>query len=504
MQMDLDMQKIGNTNFRNNYLTERAEEQRSKLAQIKSSLQHLSQNIDAIQTTYNSISISPPILYSNRIFIKNVRLIDKLTKLLKKINIDSDYETLILNDKILIKCENNLICALIGFQQLHDQRISGLHSMKSIEFQHILQSEYNFIGKVYNAVDALSYNLMENCFGKKWIRKTHYTPVSLFGLNYAMLPLEYALLPPLKGSLELRFEITGPGSLIIIPYYDCFRARFWPSLAHEVGHIAVALAKDHFPLLYMRKEAEIYYLKKIFSNNTDDSLLSIYIWNNKSLNYYISMQLGEIISDIVSAYICGPASFFSASTLLQLSNWSLADDFFVSILQNNHPPIEIRLTAMLKTLELLEIPSCNLTFAEVAEGTQKSLKNIKSINQNGSETPFGKQIYSYNEEIAKFAEKVVLDLRNEKLVPFNGEKWIEINESIKKTGSLDGLKPIELINIAWAARFKKTKCDCTMDNEHMPHTNKIFEKRQGEKKLFETLVHCMYSYYEKEVVNKFK
>jgi hypothetical protein len=474
------------------YITERLEEQRSKLAQIRSSFLHLNQNIITFETAYSSSDLSTPILYSEQVFAKILDNIDGLNLLLREVNVSSNYKTLVLYDQIMSSGINKLTDALTEFLHLQDQRISGLHTSKLVDFQPNLQSEYSFIGKVYNAVDALSYDLMESCVGENWIKKNQYVPISLFGKNYSMLPLEYALVPKFVDGSLLPYKITGPGSLITIPYYDCFRARFWPSLAHEVGHIIMVLARAGYlePQFFNdRIMAEKKRLNKM--------LLHDLIEREKAIaDEIINWHLAEFVSDIISVYICGPASFFSASELLSLS-LRTQKNFFDSILSSRHPPIEIRLDVMKSVLELLKMPYYFYNFNRIAEGTQRSLNNVTYTNKKKVRTSFEKRISDYDEEIKIFAQNLVFILKNSKFKPFNGERWEVIKNEINERGSLSNLSPIDLMNVAWAVRIEKDISDALQLD-----INQIYNKREHEEKFFETLVHHMYKYYELKLVKK--
>jgi hypothetical protein len=114
---------------------------------------------------------------------------------------------------------NSILIELIRLQSVFAQRTAGLGCMNPMGFQPFQGIEYSAMAKAYNAVDALTFELVERILGAEWIREEKYSPICLFELEYAI----------------------NTGSFIIsVPYYDSYRSRFWPALAHETGHILVA------------------------------------------------------------------------------------------------------------------------------------------------------------------------------------------------------------------------------------------------------------------------
>ena len=314
------------------YITRRFEEQRSKLAQIKSSFHHLTQNIEAIQ--YSFIS-PPPILYSEIVFNEYESRIKKLEMEFKKLDESNDYEELVRLNKYLSGSISDLVEILLCFQHLNDQRISGLNTLKTLEYQPNQQSEYGSIGKVYNSVDALCYELTKKCFGEEWILSRQYVPLSVFGQVYSMRPLTK----------------NGAGSLITVPYQDCFRARFWPILAHEIAHAKVALAKKLWEPLFECIMNEVDGLDLVLFSDITDKTES-----KKIADYLIIPELTELVSDIIAAYICGPAYLFASSISLSFLARDWSSCFYDAVRKSQHPPIEVRLAAMQEVLERLNVP----------------------------------------------------------------------------------------------------------------------------------------------------
>jgi len=476
---------MSNADFGKIFILKRIEEQRSRLALIKSTFLHLAQNLKTIQRACVSKKLIPPILYSDLVFREFAERIDQLEINLERISINSDYGTIARQHRSLSSSIRGLMDTLARFQQLHDQRISGLHALKTIEYQPTLQSEYSLIGKVYNAVDALSYELMENCFGEKWIKEKQYVPLSLFGLEYSMLPLSE----------------TGPSCLITVPYYDCFRARFWPGLAHEVAHTMV---ESNGPLLKCMKY-ELYDLVDVLVYEFKDQEDA-----QRTVENYIYPQIVEVVCDIVSTYLCGPASLFSGSTMLNFSSRLGYHTFYDAIRYSTHPPIEVRMTAMRKVLDLLNVSSSYSSSEIILNGFQTFLEGKNIVPQDQIQEFIGGYseesflfdhtnlpglIFDYKKAIELFTSSVVGVLKDSNLVPFNGEKWKDVTNTIKH-GSLNGLNPIQLMNVAWVVRLEKIVGDSNLEKKP------FLDKRKSEMKLFEMLVHNMYRYYEREVVPK--
>jgi len=102
-------------------------------------------------------------------------------------------------------------------------------------------------------------------------------------------------------------------------------------------------------------------------------------------------------------------------------------------------------------------------------------------------------VFDYNNSIELFVDNVIGVLRDGNQIPFDGRKWGSVTDAVQ-TGSLEGLNPIQLMNVAWMVRLGKDVSDIDLEK------NRFLGKRMSEIKLFETLVHHMYGYYEREVV----
>jgi hypothetical protein len=477
------------------FFKERFEYQRSTLSQIRSTFMHLDQNVRMIQKNYEDVC--PPILYSDS-FCENVlHLIKDAEDDLKCVNITSDhasdYGSLVIEHRNISDQINVLMTILTSFQRLHDQRISGLHFSGIIEYQPALQSEYSLFTKIYNAVDALSYQLMKSCFGQDWIRKEQYVPLSLFDQEYAIL----------------RLSGSEPGSLVTIPYYDCFRTSFWPGLAHEVAHIMVTMVtniEDYNPLLLDCMKA------------WSDALLFTLFTQREIKNYpkiekIITKQISELTSDIIATYICGPASLFSASTMLPFSGRWGHGTFYESVRSTSHPPIEVRVAAMQRILEDSGLPLLYPLFNEMSEGVNCVLTNKNYLPQDVIDERMGGyteqscdfdmkklpiKMHEYREEATFFAEDLMKILDDSGLKPFTDDEWSEVTDTLTKREPFDGLNPIQLTNLVWAVRLRKG-----MDNRNLP-IRQFFDKNMNEQKLFEITVNHMYTYYESVVVPEVK
>jgi len=468
------------------YILKRVEEMRSRLAQIKSSVQHIGCDFRNICQSHSLRRTTPPILYPKKFLTNFMQLIDIVEQDIRTMEIDGgDFGRI---SRKLNKIDGNLgfiLHLLTSLQSLHDQRISGLHTLTTIEFQPTLQSEYSLINKVYNAVDALSYELMWNIFGEEQVMKMKYVPLSSFGEAYTMLS-------PLR---------SIPGSLITIPYHDCFRARFWSGVAHEVAHSMTAHCKILNEPLYECASNELGALMDILFFNVKSSSLE------KQVNamHYASYQIDELTSDIISAYVCGPSSLFSAISMIGFPGRRRAT-FFESLQETSHPPIEVRANGMLSILKELDIPSIFPNLNEIMDGASLFLnsKNIISLDPDEDElygeeafeidkTHFLPVIDDYNQMAVDFAIEIKKTLDG-KMKPFDKSSWAESIKAIN-AGSLDKLSPIQLMNAAWLFRLNRNLDDSTLP-VHM-----YLDNRKAESKFFETLVHQMYQFYSDKVVN---
>jgi hypothetical protein len=440
----------------------RIEELRSRLAQIETSLLHIDINIRQIYESYDAKKITPPILYPRILFEEVRNWIDSMKLGINEID-PSNYREISKKLEGLSTDMKYAMDFLSNLQYLHDQRVSGLHNLKTIEYQPTLQSEYSMLNKVYNAVDALSYELTCNIFGNERVNEMKYIPVSLFSGSYAT---------------QYFTRTTTPSSIITIPYYDCFRARFWTGLAHEIAHswIALSLQENKSLAKYIDKEANK--LRKILFSDVSDPVMK-YV-----LKYNLSLQLVELVSDFISAYVCGPASIFAAFTMLNVTSQVDANAINNILRESTHPPIEIRISGMQKILELLNLPSSYQHLDDAVSGAKLFLYGRHILEEN-----FSSQIFDYREEVDIFASKIEATLRRKKMVPFDNEKWNAVIDSIED-GAMDSLTPIQLMNAIWFRRLEKNVCDCNLDIED------FLCKRRDEKKLFEMTVHHMYRYYE--------
>lgn len=104
-------------------------------------------------------------------------------------------------------------------------------------------------------------------------------------------------------------------------------------------------------------------------------------------------------------------------------------------------------------------------------------------------------ILDYDEIAKRLVDNVLDVLKEGKQVSFKLYKWNGITNAIDNR-TLDKLSPIQLTNIVWFVRHKKNMADINLDKK------RLFKKRTTEKKIFETLIHHMYKYYETEVVPK--
>jgi len=205
------------------YSKERIEELRSRISLLECSLLTLKQDFWTNFDLYLDKGQTPPYIFPLSTFQNlNSFLVD-----LKTIceHVDPDFiPATIAKCVFLDRCTSDVLRELIKLQNVLAQRICSLGTMKLVEYQQILQIEYGTINKAYNAVDALSFELVERTLGSDWILNYGYAPISLFDSR--------------------GYEINIYSNVVSVPYYDSFRARFWPALAHETAHILVSILAE--------------------------------------------------------------------------------------------------------------------------------------------------------------------------------------------------------------------------------------------------------------------
>ena len=439
-------------------LKERAEEIRSRVSVLNHTLVDLEKDFYAVFDRYYSQAIPPPFLFPVATFRRLGRYNERIITELQSFNSDGN----IFNVSSKLNQWNGethgLLCEINRLQNVLSQRTSGIGKAKIFERQAVCEVEYGNLSKAYTAVDVFTLELVKRTFGSDWIRENRYVPISLFD--------------------DRGYMINLYSYVISIPYYDNFRSRFWPILAHEVGHILVrAQAIKRGPLGEVMLAGQEWLISEL--------RLSL---------YNASLQIAELTSDIISAYIC-PTSFLvglecnSMVLPLETQRGLVVDYRF----QHSHPPADSRLTAMEKVLELQGLFDCDERLAEI----NRSAKVFFS-RKNLTLDPTSFDLIEDYDNFAKEYSELVLDyLPQIGVQGFDRNDW-ETGMHLFTNPKEESPSPIHTLVLVWQKRLNKTKKEDRVDFEA------FCRNRQDETKTFEFAVEQMYKYYESRIVPKLK
>jgi hypothetical protein len=444
------------------YSRERIEELRSRISLLSCSLEMIRQDYWAIFHTFFIQNKTPPFVYPRSAFERLNSLIEDLETISEHVNPDALPDT-VYRCFVLDVETTRVLDELARLQNVLAQRISSLGTMKLLEFQEILQIEYGIISKAYNAVDALTFELVEKILGPSWITDNSYTPISLFD--------------------SIGYAIDLYSNIISVPYYDSFRARFWPALAHEVAHILVnILAAQEGPFRAAMLDGV-------------SRLLEIleYRFDSPEGREIASLQLTELTCDVIAAYAC-PASVLSACAILSLpfeeedAEGALKEAFK----ELSHPPSDVRIALMRKVLEKTGILEADSNIVNFLDGVAAFMagKNFSLL------TPSSHEFINEYSEFAKNYSQEVVDLLPEVGVhAFKKDNWSVVRDAFEHPSETK-LSPIELICLDWIKRMKTTKNDGHLSLQD------FFRKRKNETKIYEQMVNSMYDYYERSIAMK--
>ncbi len=148
------------------YKNERAENLRSKIMVLKSSIELLEFNFKSTYEKYLSKELLPPFLFPEMTFR---RLKSRITHL--KYLIESTITELpigFLEAEFLSKIDiklNRIMDSATKLQELLVQRTAGIEAFDNVDYHVNFQIEYSGLTKVFNAVDALVYELVKRSMG---------------------------------------------------------------------------------------------------------------------------------------------------------------------------------------------------------------------------------------------------------------------------------------------------------------------------------------------------
>lgn len=459
LPFELEIMSFGNV-----FVRERIEELRSRLSLMESTLSTTEQDFWIRFSSAMRGSICPQILYPPSTFKRLRDFVSKIKSALDLINPDGPVESVLGPLNILHSKLVTILVEVVRLQNVLSQRISGTGIDKILEFQPTSQLEFCILSKAYDAVDALTFELVKRTLGDQWIDEHNYVPISLFDYRGYMINL-YSF-------------------IISVPYYDSFRSRFWPSLAHEVGHIFTFNYTDQAsPLLeiFLRKESEM------------EELLG-YAPKDPNAREHALNQLHELSSDILATYVC-PTSFASAASLIPIpfeaknaAKGALAN--FVKY--TDHPPLDSRLVLMKNVLEATGGLRCDPDFSGYIE---EIMMFMETKNMFGLSEESYQFIEKYNEFAITFSNEIIDTLPSMGVKPFNGLEWKTVLNGIS-TANWDNLSPVQLLTLAWLKRIKTIKAEgSVLIRDYLEH-------RHREKKTFELVVNSMHKYFEREIISK--
>ncbi|MCW4018468.1 MAG: hypothetical protein NWF00_07310 [Candidatus Bathyarchaeota archaeon] len=439
------------------------EELRSRLSLVESTLKTVEQDIWLAFSSAMNSGISPPIIYPSSTFQRLDSFLKSQKASLRRINLDAPVLESIQRLNDLNSNTNKLLTEIMRMQNVLSQRTAGTDVEKIIEYK-VASQEFCMLSKSYDAVDALTYELVERILGFEWINQKKYYPISLFDYHGYLINL---------------------GSYIIsVPYHDSFRCRFWPSLAHEVGHIFV-------------------YESSQKSNSLNELILSQVAELEGVLNFQASEigvlnsatnQLIELASDALSVYVC-PTAFLSAASLLYIpyeqseaSDGALARYFKTF----SHPPIDSRLALMLNVLKYSGSLAQNKLFSEHGRRVMNFLGQRNLLGLTPTSADF---IEDYERFVKIFSHEIVKIFPTLGINKFGENEWSSVRDAFLKQDYCP-LSPVQLLTVAWLKRLTQ------IENSGLSTIGNYLDSRIHEEKAFEALVTLMHNYYDNYIIGK--
>lgn len=445
------------------YSRERVEEFRSRISILECSLQRLEQDFRTVYARFLTLNKTPPFMFPVSTFQKLTSLISDLGVICEHANPDS-IPDLVFRCDLLDRGTEKTLYELMKMQNVLAQRISSLGLMKLLEYQQIFAVEYGTVIKAYNAVDALSFELVEKILGPKWISSNSYTPISLFD--------------------SVGYAISNYSNIVSVPYYDSFRARFWPALAHEVAHMFV------HPDTLMETDSAF---RGVMIDGIS-RLLEIldYDFDHPFGRQVASLQATELACDVIAAYAC-PVSFLSALTILcaPFEEENATGALKKAIREVAHPPSDARIVAMKRVLEDTGILKTDQDIYNLSESVTSFYARKNFALVSGSSNEF---LRVYNEFAEGYSQRIMTLLPEVGVSCFDGDQWSIIQDAFENPRDVE-LSPIQLICLDWVKRIRVTR------NDGYLRIQDFFNRRKAEPKIYEQMVDSMYDYYEKKIVD---
>lgn len=437
---------------------ERAEEIRSRLAVLECTLTDLKRDFYVVFDKFYSRGMSPPLLFPVSTFLRFGSLIGDIKREIEDFDPESEIATIANRLNQWNTRTENLLSEISRLQNVLNQRTAGLGKPKIFEYQQGCEVEYASLSKAYIAADIFTFELVKRILGSEWIRKEKYVPICLFD--------------------DRGYMINLYSYVISIPFFDNFRSRFWPVLAHEVAHILVdKQAREFGPLQRIMRAGQDWMV----------DVLGL-------TPYYAALQIAELSCDIIATYVC-PTSFTSAlennSLYVPLESPSGLSNVFR--FQASHPPTDARLSAMEEVLTNEGMTACDPMLNNVCKAAE-TFFSMKNLTISSLSIDF---IEQYNDFARMYAARVLRTLHTLGTKGFGVPDWQQSRQCFNDP-KLDPQSPIHLLTLVWLKRLHTTL------KEGQTDVKPFFLKRTKETKTFEYVVEQMYKYYEKEIVPKLK
>ncbi|MCV0430702.1 hypothetical protein [Nitrosopumilus sp.] len=443
-------------------LKERYESIRSQLVSLKSTISLLKHNYWTIYSNFSSKNTVPPFIFPTMTFSTLEDYLEKLILNCLASDPTKNISKIFSSQNELSDRSNELLTEIVRMYTSLTQRIAGTGLMNQIETHSISQFEQGTSIKSYQAVDALSYDLVNRILGKKWMTDNSYIPFSIFDYEgYSMNPLSY---------------------VATLPYPDTFRSRFWPVMAHEISHILVYTEVQKLSKKKLETIREPKSLGELLFYSIEELLDILKLRHDENNSNTAYSQITELFCDIIATYTC-PILFITGTLNLRHYLEPEQHSLLQALQIATHPPSDSRIIAMKTVLDRNKILKNDSIFQEYAESVLdlNNEKNSKLIDLNSFLF-----LTEYNEFAAKLANKVVNYLEKSSIQGLKSSEWKLL---LNGTSDLLGRSPTMAMNILWQKRLKTIKKDTKKS------MIQYFNSRHTEFQLLENFINSAYQYY---------
>lgn len=452
-------------------LKERFESIRSQLTSLQSTISLLRQNFWTIYSNYSTNETVPPFIFPTITFFRLEKSLENLIKINLNINPTSDpAKTFVLQNQLTEEAESMLTVIVRLYTSL-TQRIAGTGLMNQIETHSISQFEQGTSIKSYQAVDALSYDLVHRILGKEWITKNAYVPFSIFDSEgYSINPVSF---------------------VATLPYPDTFRSRFWPVMAHEISHILIHNQVQDFSKSGLQTVRSPKTLGELLFYSIEELLYILKLKNTPNNRDIVISHLTELFCDVIATYTC-PILFVTGS--LNLPHYLETRDVnLIRVLQTTtHPPSDSRLFAMKAVLDKNGILKNDKLLSDY-------VASALSLNETKNTKLMSFESYALLKEYNRFSyglsEKILDFLKKSSIIGIKHSEWSKLQSA---SSDLIGQTPTMAMNILWQKRLKAISYDKNKD------MMQYYISRHNEFQLLENFINSAYQYYVDNIFPKVK